>query len=935
MAITAPIQSHFSGGEISPLLYGRVDADRYKTSMALCKNFFPTLQGGLPRRPGTVYVGATKLNTPGYTRLIPFQFSTTQAYILEFSNFYIRFWTDYGQVITAPNTPYELTNGYSALHIADLKFTQSADVLYITHPLYPPRKLQRFGATDWRLTDIQFTDGPYGPILNENYPPFADATLSATSGPASLSIGSFSGISGTASGTGGVVRLTLPTWSPTNNLEDGALYWISGVVGTIEANGVWPIRIVDSNHIELIGSVYANAFSATGSPEVNPAPFIEKIFPTVKVTGAVSSGGAVKLTVADSSIFNQVYSFTSAGANWYYVTGVAGATGANGYFHVAIVDATHITLTGSTFGGTYTAGTGTISLATFPGQLVRLESHTGTPKWGWGTITGGTNPYTATVNLIGTHASTTIDAVRLGAYSANTGYPSTVTFHQDRLIFDGPPNDPQRIDGSTVSDYQNFSPTEPDGTVTDANAYSFNLTANDVNSMEWFSSDDKGLLVGAASAEWVLRPSRNLEAITATNVSAERTTRWGSQTGMSAATVGRATIFCQRGGRKIREMHYFFDIDSYRATDLTELAEHLPGSGITALAHQSLPISLVWALRNDGVLLAMTYDRDAQQLRAGWSQHILGGVGDAAGNPPVVESIAVIPSPDGTIDDVWVVVRRWVNGAMVHYVVYLAKIFESFDLLKDAHHLDCGATYDNPITISTFSVGATPTVHKVAHGLSTGDVVQFDTVLGLYLSGASVVNGKRSAITVTDTDNFTLDSLSTAGASAFISGVYRKRVSTISGLTYLENETVSIYADGAVQADTVVSNAGVVTLPSPACVVSLGYSYNSEGKLLRLEAGARNGTSLGKNRRTHRVGVLLNRSQSLQMGKDFDHLDPIQFRTQGVDPDGYATPLFTGIESHTVEFDYDFDNQICFRVSNPMPCTILAIMPMLETQDRG
>ncbi len=932
MATVAPIQSHFSGGEISPLLSGRVDADRYKTSMALCKNFIPTLQGGLPRRPGSVYVGTASTTPVGYpNRLIPFQFSTTQSYILEFGNGIIRFWTEYGQVITAPNTPYQINSYYNSLVIKDMKFTQSADVLYMTHPSQPPAKLERFGATDWRISYIQFTDGPYGPILNENYPPFASAVLSATSGTASLSVGSFSGISGTASGTGGVVRLTLPAWSPTNNLEDGALYWISGVVGTVEANGIWPIRVVDSTHIELIGTVYANAFSATGSPEVNPAPFIDKSFPTVKVAGASNSGNNY-VQVPDSSIFATQYNGVRA---WFYITGVAGTTGANGYWQVDIVDATHIHLLGAPFfGSAYTAGTGTISRATFPGQLVRLEAHTGTPKWGWGTITGGTNPYTATVDLIGTHASVTIDAVRLGAYSWNTGFPSTVTFHQDRLIFDGPPNDPQRIDGSTVSDYQNFSPTDPDGTVTDANAYSFNLTANDVNSMEWFSSDDKGLLAGSVSAEWVLRPSRNLEAITATNVSAERTTRWGSNY-VPAVSVGRATIFCQRGGRKIREMHYFFDIDSYRATDLTELAEHITGSGITALAHQALPISLLWVLRNDGVLLAMTYDRDAQQLRAGWSQHVLGGVGDAAGNPPVVESIAVIPSPDGTIDDVWMVVKRYVNGATVHYVEYLAKIFESIDLQKDAHHLDCGATYDNPITISTFSVAATPTVHKVAHGLSTGDVVQFDTVLGLYLSGASVVNGKWSAITVTDANNFTLDSLSTAGASAFISGVYRKRVSTISGLTYLENETISIYADGAVQADVVVSNAGVVTLPSPACVVSLGYSYNSDGKLLRLEAGARNGTSLGKNRRTHRVGVLLNRSQSLQMGKDFDHLDPIQFRTQGVDPDGYATPLFTGIESHTVEFDYDFDNQICFRVSNPMPCTILAIMPMLETQDRA
>lgn len=912
MPAVAPIQSHFSGGEISPLLVGRVDADRYKSSMQLCKNWIPTLQGGLIRRPASIFVGGVKSNARA--RLIPFEFSTTQAYMLEFGNNYIRFWTSYGLVLLS-GSPYEVVTPYSATEVFELKYTQSADVVYLVHPNHPPMKLSRYGATNWILSQIQFQDGPYLPIISTQSA-YA-ATAGATSGTTSLTYGSFMTVSGAVNNGSGAIRLTTPS---TATLTSGQLVAISSIVGTTEANGTWGISVVDPTHIDLIGSTFANAYVSGG--QINPTIFLEQTFQPVPILGIASAGGLIKIQIADTSIL-------TAG-DGYYVSGVKGTTEANGAWAISIVDATHFTLTGSTFTNAYVSG-GNVAETISLGRLIRMQA----TKWNWGTIVNISGPFTATVNIQGTLASTTITSVRLGAWSINTGFPSTVSFHQDRLCFNGPRGNPQRIDGSNVGDYENFAPTAPDGTVGDANAYSFNLTANDVNQMEWLSSDDKGMLAGSVSAEWVLRPSQTLQAITPTNVSAGRTTNWGSSSAPSV-TVGRAVMFIQRGGRKLREMHYFFDIDSYRATDLTELAEHLPGSGCIDLAHQSLPISLVWVLRNDGILLAMTYDRDAQQLRTGWSQHALGGQSDAAGNPPIVESIAVIPSPDGTRDDVWMVVNRWVNGATVRYVEYLTKIFEDVDLQKDAKHLDCGATYDNPLTIAAVTIGATPSVNVVAHGLTTGNTVQFDNVVGLIVGGKNALNGKRTTITVVDVNHFTLDSISTAGATAYIgSGQVRKMVTTISGLTYLENETLSVMGDGADLGQITVSNSGVLTLPTPAAVVQIGYSTNSDGQLLRLEGGSRNGTSIGKTRRIHRLGFLLHRSQSLQIGKDFDNLDLIEFRTQGVDLSGYAPPLFTGIKSHTVEFDYDYDNFISFRVSGPMPCTVLSIMPQFETQDRA
>lgn len=913
MPAVAPIQSHFSGGEISPLLVGRVDADRYKASLALCKNWIPTLQGGLIRRPGTQFVGQVKhSNLP--TRLIPFQFSTTQAFILEFGSGYIRFWEKYGQVLLS-SVPYEIPSPYPAVNLFQLKFTQSADVLYIAHPSFAPQKLQRFNDTDWVLSKINFQDGPYQAIRSTTSG--TAAAIAGTSGSQLITCGSALTISTVGNNGAGAIRIGI---SDATGLTSGQILDISAVGGTIEANRTWAINVVDTQHFDLIGSTFTHAYTSGG--QINNSTFIYQKFPPIAILGATNSSGSVLLQVADTSLF-----FTGFR---YLISGVKGTTEANGAHTVTVVDATHL-LIPVAFSNAYTSG-GSLALLVSDGTLIRMEA---TATWGWGVITACTGPDTATVQINGTLAGTTITAFRLGAWSTNTGFPSTVSFHQDRLCYDGPPDDPQRVDGSNVSDYENFAPTMPDGTVGDSNAYSFNLTANDINNMAWMSSDDKGMLIGSVSAEWVLRPSQSLQAITPTNVSAGRTTNWGSALAPSV-TVGRAVMFIQRGGRKLREMHYFFDIDSYRATDLTELAEHITGTGVIDICHQSLPLSLVWLARNDGALLAMTYDRDAQQLRAGWSQHALGGASDAAGTPAIVESVAVIPSPDGTRDDVWMIVNRWIGGQTVRYIEYMAKIFEDVDLQKDAKHLDCGATYDNPLTILTVAIGTHPSIQVTAHGLTTGDTVQFDNVIGVIANKTSVLNGKRTTVTVVDSNHFTLDSIDTTGATAYVgSGQVRKMVLTISGLTYLEGETVSILADGAIQPDQVVDNTGAITLETRAAVVQIGYSYNSDAQLLRGMDGARNGTAIGKTRRTHRVGFLMHRAQSLTVGQNFNSLDPVEFRTQGVSLNGYAPALFTGIESHTVEFDYDFDNFLCFRVGTPMPCTVLAIMPMLEVQDRA
>lgn len=882
MSLVAPGQTHFDGGEISPLLYGRIDSDRYKSSLALCKNWIPTLQGSLTRRPGTAFVGEVK-DSSKHVRLIPFIYSNTQAYIIEIGAGYIRFWADYGQV-SVMGTPVEIANPYVPENIPGLRFTQSADILYITHPIWPPAKLERLSATSFQLVPVQNTDGPYEDTIFPLGGGFTaisgvgyNAIASAASGSITFSTDYAAAISGAASNGSGAIRITMTTQFLSNEKK----YLIFGVAGTTEANGLWSINIIDSSHFDLIGSTFVHAYVSGGNVAEN-------------------------LFLSPRDI----------------------------------------------------------------GRHIRLESGN---MWNWGIITAVPTAGSATVSLFGTLAGTpnmsgqvVIDAFNLGAwYPFN--YPYAVTFHQNRLTFTGTPKTPQRVDGSCVSDYENFAPSGIDGTVTDRNAISFDLNANDVNALVWLSSDERGLNAGSLASEWSIRASTSLVALTPTNVNAVRSTKWGSfyQPGQepgiggvffeedgvvfssatpNVALVGKATMFVQRGAKKLREMHYYFDIDGYRATDLTELAEHITGTGIADLAPATAPVPLVWMVRNDGALIGMVYDRDMLQLRTGWHQHVLGGFGDSAGNPPVIESIAVIPDPTGTRDDLWMVVRRWVNGATVRYIEYLTKVFEETDEQSEAFFLDCGNTINNPINISTITPGSTTSVLAPSHGLSTNDKIRIDDVSGMTIiesdgSVVNLVNATWFIITKTDDDNFTLKDLSgnainSTGYAAGLGGVCRKLFTSISGLTYLENETVSILADGAVLPNQVVSNTGTLTLPLNAAIVSIGYPYNSDGQTLRTEGGSRNGVALGKIRRTHRVGVMVQRSQGLLLGASFDRLDPVQFRTQGVSLNDRADSLFSGILTQTVEFDYDYENQLCFRVLQPLPCVIQAILPMLETQDR-
>lgn len=147
------IQPSFAGGEIGPSLYGRIDMAKYQVALRKCDNFIVRQYGGVENRPGTRFVGAAKYPNRK-CRLIPFQFSTVQTYALEFGHQYMRVIKDGALVLNSSNVIYEIATPYTEADLFRIKFTQSADVLTLVHPAYPPKELRRYAHDNWQLVDV-------------------------------------------------------------------------------------------------------------------------------------------------------------------------------------------------------------------------------------------------------------------------------------------------------------------------------------------------------------------------------------------------------------------------------------------------------------------------------------------------------------------------------------------------------------------------------------------------------------------------------------------------------------------------------------------------------------------------------------------------------------------------------------------------------------
>lgn len=152
------VKRTFNAGELSPKVYARTDLEKWQAGCKTLLNFVPLPQGGVQRRPGWGYITGAKVNNAA-VRLIPFIFSNTQAYVLEFTNLVMRVFMN-GAVVLSGGVPYELVTPFVAADLPDLQFCQSYDTLIITHQNYRPKKITRTAHDAWTVASITFTAEP-------------------------------------------------------------------------------------------------------------------------------------------------------------------------------------------------------------------------------------------------------------------------------------------------------------------------------------------------------------------------------------------------------------------------------------------------------------------------------------------------------------------------------------------------------------------------------------------------------------------------------------------------------------------------------------------------------------------------------------------------------------------------------------------------------
>jgi hypothetical protein len=341
---------------------------------------------------------------------------------------------------------------------------------------------------------------------------------------------------------------------------------------------------------------------------------------------------------------------------------------------------------------------------------------------GYGEITAFTSTTVVTITIIkdmGSSSASTDWA--LGAFSDTTGYPSCVTFYEQRLVFAGTTDQPQTLFFSRSGDYENMDENRG-GTVAADDAMIYTIASNQVNVIQSLKAT-RTLIILTSGGEFTLNSDSTGTAVSPTNINIKKQSNYGASN-IDALSVGNATLFVQRAKRKLRELAYNFDTDGYVAPDMTILAEDVTLSGLDELTYQQEPHSIIWGIRGDGVLVGLTYQRSEQVVA--WHQHKLGGSFGAT-NHGIVESVISISgnSFNRTDEDqLWVIVKRTINSVTRRYVEYLTP-FEFDSSLTQFQFTDSALSYSGSATSTLTGLEHLngETVRVIANGATHPDEV--------------------------------------------------------------------------------------------------------------------------------------------------------------------------------------------------------------------
>lgn len=352
--------------------------------------------------------------------------------------------------------------------------------------------------------------------------------------------------------------------------------------------------------------------------------------------------------------------------------------------------------------------------------------------YGWARITaigGGGTTATATVlsripnGAVGAGNASTKWA--LGAWSDTEGWPDAIAFYLDRLAFARD----SLVWMTVAGDYENMQARDF-GRQTAESAITLPIPSRRGNRILWLETLEVGLVVGTGADEWLISPASKNDPLGPLNVAANPLGAIGSRD-IPPVRLADSIVFTQRSGRKLRDLRYITGEGALR-TDLNAYADHLAGR-LVSIAYTAEPYSLIWGVSAEGRLAAVTYYPEQEVL--GWARFPLDGI---------VECVATIPAPDGVQDDLWMVVRRTINGTTTRYVEWMKAPLGDEDEQADAFYVDSGVTYSGASTTAMTGAGhlVGQTVNVLVDGATHPPrVVQGGGTFTLQVAGTKVHYG--------------------------------------------------------------------------------------------------------------------------------------------------------------------------------------------------
>lgn len=542
------IQRSFAAGELAPSIRSRADLAKYTSGLALCENMLVKPQGGVYNRPGTRFSGEVGDST-GTGRLIPFQFNTTQSYILVFQEYTLRIVKD-GAFILDGGGPaiYELATPYAAADLPRLAFTQSADVMTIVHHNHDPMDLSRLAEDNWSLDAVDFT------------PPLTPPTI----------VGSL------------VVGISNITQA-------------NPAVVTIDTAYSYPYGFFTGNTVTLTG--------ISGMTELNNRNFtITYISPTQFSLDDEDSTGHTAYTSGGTATKAQYATTIGSGGGSYTKTYSYVVTAVDEDGNESL-PSSEVTVTARSLSVTFGVR---LQWNAVPGAAyyrVYKDPSVNTSIHGW---IGDSNETTFDDY---NKAPVTTDAPpeNRTPFAGANNKPAAVNYYQQRRVFANTINEPQAVFATQTGKFNSLRTSTP---ARDDDAITMTIVGKQVNEIRHITAISNLVLLTAGSENIV---TEGQDEVWTPATAGSKPQSFNGASWVTPVVVNDTLIYLQEKGSKLRDLNYEFTNDKYRGNDLSIMAEHLfDGYQITEMAYAAEPDSIIWCVRDDGRMLGLTYQREHQ-----------------------------------------------------------------------------------------------------------------------------------------------------------------------------------------------------------------------------------------------------------------------------------------------------------------------------------